>query len=126
MSNSMSKYTNNNKAPLFSNSMYDKVMWIAQYGLPALGALYFGLAELWNLGYAAQIVGTISLVDIFLGVLLGISNRAYKKSDARYDGALVVDTSDPNKDVYSIEVAAPLEKLSTAESITLKVENPSG
>lgn len=126
MNDSMSRSLSSSKSPIFNNVMYDRVKWVAQYGLPGLGALYFGLAQIWGFPFGAEIVGTISLLDVFLGVLLGISAKTYNNSDAKYDGALVIDTTDPKKDVYSIEVAAPLEELSSAESIRLKVQNPSG
>lgn len=62
-----------------SNKTYDKLKWIAQYLLPAVGTLYFALAGIWNLPYGEQIVGTVSAVDAFLGVLLGISTANYNK-----------------------------------------------
>lgn len=62
-----------------SNDTYDKLKWIAQYFLPALGTLYFALAGVWGLPYGEQIVGTITAVDTFLGVLLGISTAQYNK-----------------------------------------------
>jgi hypothetical protein len=62
-----------------SNDTYDKLKWIAQYFLPALGTLYFALAGVWGLPYGEQIVGTITAVDTFLGVLLGISTAQYKQ-----------------------------------------------
>ncbi len=62
-----------------SNDAYDKLKWIAQYFLPALGTLYFALAGVWGLPYGEQIVGTITAVDTFLGVLLGISTAQYKQ-----------------------------------------------
>jgi hypothetical protein len=63
-----------------SNKVYDVLKWIAMYLLPALGTLYFALAGIWNLPYGEQVVGTITAVDTFLGVLLGISNAQYKKT----------------------------------------------
>lgn len=66
-----------------SNKVYDVLKWIAQILLPALGALYFGLAGIWNFPYAEEIVGTITVIDAFLGVLLGISTARYHK---RIDG----------------------------------------
>lgn len=63
-----------------SNKLYDILKWIAQYLLPALGTLYFALANIWGLPYAEQIVGTITAVDTFLGVLLGISTVYYKRN----------------------------------------------
>lgn len=64
----------------FSSKTYDTLKWIAQYLLPAAGTLYFALAGIWGLPYGEQVVGTITAVDTFLGVLLGISSVNYKKS----------------------------------------------
>lgn len=63
---------------LLSNKTYDILKWVAQIALPALGALYFGLAQIWGLPYGEEIVGTISVVDAFLGALLQISTEQYK------------------------------------------------
>ena len=60
-----------------SNKVYDVLKWIAQYFLPALGTLYFALADVWGLPYGEQVVGTIVAVDTFLGVVLGISTAQY-------------------------------------------------
>jgi len=62
-----------------SNKVYDVLKWIALILLPALGTLYFALAKIWGFPYAAEIVGTISAVDAFLGALLGISTAQYNK-----------------------------------------------
>ena len=62
-----------------SNKMYDILKYIAQIILPAIGTLYFALAGIWNFPYAEEIVGTITAIDTFLGVVLGISNANYKK-----------------------------------------------
>ena len=62
-----------------SNKWYDALKWIAQILLPALGTLYFALAGIWGFPYAEQIIGTITAIDTFLGVLLGISTMQYRK-----------------------------------------------
>lgn len=64
-----------------SNKVYDVLKWIAQILLPALGTLYFALAGIWNFPYAEAVVGTITAVDTFLGVLLGISSVNYNKNN---------------------------------------------
>lgn len=61
-----------------SNEVYDILKWLAQIALPALGTLYFALATIWGLPYAEEIVGTITAVDTFLGVILGVSTAKYK------------------------------------------------
>lgn len=65
---------------MMSNKTYDILKWVAQYGLPAVGTLYFALAGIWNLPYGEEVVGTITAIDAFLGVLLGISTAQYKKT----------------------------------------------
>lgn len=62
-----------------SNKTFDVLTYIAQYVLPALGTLYFALAQIWGLPFGEQIVGTIAAVDTFLGVILGISSYNYGK-----------------------------------------------
>ena len=62
-----------------SNKAYDILKYIALILLPALGTLYFALAKIWGFPYAAEIVGTISAVDVFLGTLLKISTDKYNQ-----------------------------------------------
>ena len=64
---------------IMNDKLYDALKWIAMYLLPALGTLYFALASIWGLPYGEQVVGTITALDTFLGVLLGISTAQYKK-----------------------------------------------
>ena len=61
------------------NKTYDVLKWIATIVLPALGTLYFALAGICNFPLGEQIVGTITAIDTFLGVLLGISTATYNK-----------------------------------------------
>ena len=64
-----------------SNKLYDILKWVAIILLPALGTLYFALAGIWGFPYAEQVVGTLSAVETFLGVILGISTIQYNKSE---------------------------------------------
>lgn len=64
-----------------SNKTYDILKWVTQYLLPALATLYFAVAKIWGLPYGEEIVGTITAIDTFLGVLLGISTANYNKQN---------------------------------------------
>lgn len=64
---------------MMKNKTYDILKYIAQIVLPALGTLYFALAQIWGLPYGDEIVGTITAIDAFLGAILGISSAVYKK-----------------------------------------------
>lgn len=65
-----------------SNRTYDTLKWAAQYLLPAVGTLYFALAGIWGFPRREEVVGTITAVDTFLGVILGISTAQYNKKQS--------------------------------------------
>lgn len=66
---------------LLSDKAYNILKWVALILLPAMGALYFGLAGIWNFPYGEQVVGTITVIDTFLGAILGISTVQYNKKE---------------------------------------------
>lgn len=67
------------RCTMLNNKVYDVLKWIALILIPAVGALYFGLAQIWGFPYGEEIVGTLTLIDTFLGALLGISTVQYNK-----------------------------------------------
>ena len=69
-----------------SNRVYDILKYLAQIILPACATLYFALAGIWNFPYGEEIVGTITAIDTFLGVCLGISSANYKKNEENEEG----------------------------------------
>lgn len=102
----------------FSNKLYDKLKWVALYLLPALATLWMSLAKTWSLPYAVEIGATISAVDLFLGVILGISKANYPG-----EGTLTVNADDPEKDIYNLELNVDPEELPNMKSITFKVDH---
>lgn len=100
-----------------SNKAYDILKWIAQYVLPALGTLYFALASIWGLPYGEQVVGTITAVDAFLGVLLGVSTSSYER-----DGTLKIDTRDDALDKWKLELKTPVEDVMDRKSVSFKID----
>lgn len=63
-----------------SNQTYDILKYIALIVLPAISALYFGLAQIWGWPYGEEIVGSIAVIDTFLGAILQISKDNYDKT----------------------------------------------
>lgn len=66
---------------MMSNSMYDKLKWIAMFFLPALAILVRTVFAIWNLPYGEQISDTIVAINAFLGACLGISTINYHKTN---------------------------------------------
>jgi Putative phage holin Dp-1 len=79
---------------LLNDGTYKVLKSLAMIWLPALASLYFGLAQIWHLPKAEEIVGSITLLDTFLGVVLGISSKSYNQSDARFDGEFAVENNE--------------------------------
>ena len=102
-----------------SNKTYDILKLVAQIVLPAFGTFVAGIFSLYHLPYGEQVVGTITLIDTFLGALLKISSDGYSG-----DGELIVDSSDPLKDVYSISIPNYPELLATKDKVILSVKRP--
>lgn len=63
----------------FNNKLYDVLKWIGRYLLPSLGALYFAIAEIWNLPLGPEICATCTALTVALNTLLGISSENYYK-----------------------------------------------
>lgn len=104
----------------FTNKGYDVVKAFAQIILPALGALYSAVAGIWGLPDAEKVVGTIVAIDTFLGVILAIASSGYKPPA---DGKLIIDQTDPNKDVHTLHLDTPVEDLPSKKVIKLNVES---
>lgn len=63
----------------FSNSLYDKLKYIALTVLPALATLILAIGGIWGIPYTEAIAATVTAIDTFLGALLGISSKNYAK-----------------------------------------------
>jgi hypothetical protein len=107
---------------MLKKKFYDATKFVAQIALPAAGTAYFAFAGIWNLPNAEQVVGSITVVDTFLGALLGISSIQYNASDAKYDGTVTAVTPpDGSKITYQLELNGNPEDLASKSDVTFKV-----
>lgn len=61
-----------------SNKLFDTLRFLQTVLLPAVGTLYFALADIWGLPYAPQVVGTITALTAFLGAFVEYKRQTYK------------------------------------------------
>lgn len=108
------------KPSFFSNETYDKLKFLALVVLPALGTLYFALAGLWNLPQANEVVGTITAIDAFLGIILGISAKKYNDAEETYDGVLEINASDSSL-IHTLELTTAPEDLGKKSAVVFRV-----
>lgn len=109
---------------MFSNRVYDILKYIAQIVLPALGAMYYSLGQIWEWGNATNVVGTITVVDAFLGAVLGLSTMQYNKSDEKFDGQITVHETEHDEG-STLNVSIDPSAVGNKSEVTLKVEKPS-
>lgn len=102
---------------ILSNKAYDILKWGTIVLLPALGTLYFGLGNLWGFPYIEEVVGSIAVLETFLGALIGVSTKNYKG-----DGVIEIDqTSDPELGYFQVNTNDTIDKIAKKKEILLKV-----
>lgn len=109
-----------------SNEWYNGLKQVVQLGLPAAGALYFSLSQIWGLPNGEEVVGTIAAVNLFLGVVLGYSNAKYNASDRRFDGAIEVTPLEPNADgdvytTWALDLKSQPEDILNKSDVQLRI-----
>ena len=106
---------------VMNDGVYKIAKFLVQVFLPAISTLYFTLGGIWDLPNVEQVIGTIAAVTIFLGVLLGLSSKAYNASDARFDGSIVISDNGEGKKVYTLELNGDPQEIDSAASVTFRV-----
>lgn len=82
------------KTPLLGDTTYAAVKHTASLVLPAIGTLYYALAQIWHLPNAEEVLGTIAAVNAFLGIVLGVATKSYNNSDTKYVGDVAFEPVD--------------------------------
>jgi hypothetical protein len=101
-----------------SNWGYDSLKFVALVLLPGLAAAYFSLAQIWDLPNAEQVVGTATVLDTLLGLLLKSSSSRYVEPRKVIDGALVV-TSDEDAQYMGIAWDEQFPGIDTSKTQTV-------
>lgn len=110
---------------MLGDSAYNALKKSTTVILPAVGALYFALAQIWHLPKAEEVVGSIAAVNTFLGVVLHASSKSYHNSDTKYAGVIQVsETADKKK--FSIELNDEPESLEKKDEVTFRVNSDTG
>lgn len=105
---------------LITNKLYNFLKWFTTIFLPAVGALYFGLAQIWDFDRIVGVNGTINAIITFLGILLNISSRKYSKVVNTPDGDLIINEVDGEK-FPMLGVNGSLEAMTSKRKVILQV-----
>lgn len=108
------------KKPMLSDSNYKVFKASATIILPAIGALYFALAQIWGIPDPEKVVGSIAALNTFVGVIVGLSKKSYYASGAQYAGEINV-TDDGTKKTFLLDLSDKPETIETMDEVTFKV-----
>lgn len=84
-----------------SDELYDFLNRCTKYGLPAIGAFYLAISQIWNLPYGEQVLSTVVALEALLGALLLISKYEYNKEPLPVDGVVHYN---PDMETMSLEL----------------------
>lgn len=111
--------------PLLSDGIYNKLKKTATIVLPAVAALYIALAQIWHFPDVEKVVGTITAVNTFAGVLIQFSKKSYYASGAQYDGVMNV-TPNGARTTASLELNSHPADIVNKDAVTFKVNADTG
>lgn len=111
----------NSRVYILGDRSYQVMKHLVQVVLPALGTLYFALEQIWDIPLGLEVVGTITAICTFLGISLGISTHAYHKSDAKYDGRIVVHEDDHKKN-FQVVLKQDPDTIDQSKEILFRVD----
>lgn len=90
---------------ILSNKLYENFKFLVQIILPGLAVLYAGLSEFWGFPKVQEVVGTIGLLAVFLGLLLRRSSTNFQNvvaQESAPDGTFDVTTLEDGKKVVTV------------------------
>lgn len=112
---------------VITGKLYDRLKFLAMVLLPALGTFYFTMGAVWHWPNVEQVIGTITALDTFLGVVLKISNASYDSSKigpSNYAGHIAIDTSPEGKKLYTLNLDGDPHDLDLMKEVTFKIGAP--
>lgn len=107
---------------VLTKKVYDSLKLVVQILLPAIATAYFALGKIWEWNDIEKVVGSITTLTTFLGVILRVSTSRYYKSDAPYDGKVVVSEDPGGVKGFSLELDGDPEQLRDQQAISFKVK----
>jgi Putative phage holin Dp-1 len=114
--------------PLLSDRKYNLIKKSATIGLPALAALYIGLAQIWHFPKVEEVAGSIALLNTILGGVIQASKKSYYANNAQYVGNINIHDSpdEENKQIFSFELNQDPESFTGKDEVTFRVNTDTG
>lgn len=107
---------------IIRGNKYDSLKRLINPILPAIGTLYFALGSIWGLPAVDKVVGTLTAVTTFLGIVTGISKTNYINSGEAFDGSVSVYQDPEHGLTANADMSQAGDAFLEKDSIRLKVQ----
>jgi hypothetical protein len=104
---------------MITDKAYDQLKFLGQILLPAMGVSYFAYAQIWGVPNIEKALGFIFVVNLFLGVLLSLSQARHNKEVIRGGVLMVVETEEG--ELFTLELADDPEVLKTKREVRFDI-----
>jgi hypothetical protein len=104
---------------MITGKQYGQLKFLGQILLPAMGASYFTYDQIWGVPNIEEVLGFIFVINLFLGILLGISQAKYNQEIAR-GGVLMVTETDEGE-TFSLVLADDPDTLKTKKEVRFDI-----
>lgn len=111
---------------VLDSKLYDRLKFVVQVILPGLGTLYAGLGGFWNFPNVPQVIGSITAVALFLGLLLAQSSKNFtppipEAVEGQPVGGFVVTTKDDGTTLYTLSLTSDPASFADQDTISFNV-----
>ncbi len=103
-----------------SNRLYDRLKITAQVFLPAAGALYFALAQIWEWPHAEKVNGSIAALNLFVGVIVAWMKSVHDASAGAYDGRMTWEETEDGSRLRLTDL--DMNALNNKDTIVIKID----
>lgn len=110
---------------VLGSKLYDKLKFLVQVILPGVATLYAALAAFWGFPHVNEVVGSITAIALFLGLMLGQSTKNFvpPTTDAHPVGdAILADSTEvEGKQTLRFELNVPPEEFVSNDVVKFNV-----
>jgi Putative phage holin Dp-1 len=113
---------NVNNHTMLDDVTYKRSKHLSQIYIPGASALYFIVGNAAGFPGIEPVVGSLAILSTIIGVMLYISSSAYRRSEAGYDGNVIIQTTQNGGKLFSLELGGDPEEIEEKSSVSFKVK----
>lgn len=112
-----------NNHTMLNDLTYKRSRNLSQIYIPGLSSLYFIVGNIAGFPFVEVIIGFLAIIATVIGVCLYLSSSAYDRSEAGYDGKVIIETNQNGGKLFSLELEGDPGELEQKSSVAFKVRS---